>query len=447
MKLSRFNRFIQMDGKILAFNCSSCGFAELDASTFEMLSSLDAKEKCPKKNSLPDNHLDELKRGKFVVDDALDEVDAQKFIYNLNKYDTSAFGLTIAPTMACNFRCSYCYEGELNPIVMSDEVQQAIVDFLSQRMGTLKSLGISWYGGEPLLATDIIYKLSDQLIDLCAKNECHYDASIISNGWLLSRKTAEHLRDRKIKLVQVTLDGPPEIHNARRPLKGGQKTFDRILDNIAAVADIINVVIRINVDATNLDHIPALYELLNERGLLGKVRPYIGQVAALTQACADIEPDCLGTKDFSEIELRLYKELISRELSVSLSYPRILTVFCGASMLQSYVIDPLGNLYKCWHHIGNEKEIVGNLIDADNQSLENPRLIKWLAFDPFDLSKCRECEYLPLCSGGCPEYYYQGKHKQSNRLNCITWRYNLDDTLREYYQAWQKKQESEVNQI
>jgi len=74
-------------------------------------------------------------------------------------------------------------------------------------------------------------------------------------------------------------------------------------------------------------------------------------------------------------------------------------------------------------------------------------LIKWLAFDPFDLSKCRECEYLPLCSGGCPEYYYQGKHKQSNRLNCITWRYNLDDTLREYYQAWQKKQESEVNQI
>ena len=443
MKLSKYNRFIHRDGKVLAFNCISCGFAELDIPAFEALRSLNSEVSSSGYNAELDNMLPELQRGRFVIDDEVDEVDSLKVMYNHSKYDTSTLGLTIAPTLACNFRCVYCYEGELEPVVMNAEVQQAIVQLVSRHIKNLRGLGICWYGGEPLLATDVIYNLSDKLIDLCAENDCRYDdASIITNGWFLSREIAERLQECKISRVQVTLDGPPEIHDARRPLKSGKGTFERILDNIAAVADILTVIIRINTDATNLDHILALYELLHERNLLGKVHPYLGQVSAHTEACADIEPNCLDTQSFSKTELEIYEKLRSRGFSISPPYPRFLSVFCGASRSQSYVIDPLGNTYKCWHHIGNEQETVGNLTDDSNQPFQNPRFVKWMALDPFDISECRECEYLPLCSGGCPEYYYHGRHTQSGEPNCVSWRYSIDDVLRAYYQRWQKTQET-----
>jgi uncharacterized protein len=410
MKLSRYNRFIALDKNVLAFNGVSCGFAELDQDTYELLKSLDSDGIAKENITFPENYLQELRRGKFVVDDDINEVDVLKHIYNLRKYDRSSFGLTIAPTMACNFGCTYCYEGSLKPVVMSHEVQDAVVDFLTTRIEMLKGIGVSWYGGEPLLATDVIYRLSDKLMDLCRKNECHYEASMVTNGWLLDRETAERLKEYQINKVQITLDGPPEVHNARRPLKGGQKTFDRILANIEAVADILDLVIRINTDTTNIDHILELYEILHERKLIGKGQPYLGHVEAHTEACADIAPNCFSTKDFSAVELQLFNALKSRGIPAPLSYPRMLSVFCGASMLQSYVIDPLGNLFKCWHHLGNENDYVGNIINPQHELANNSRFLKWMAFDPFAITECRECEFLPICSGGCPEHYYNDKH-------------------------------------
>jgi uncharacterized protein len=437
MKLSRYNRFIALDKSVLGFNCVSCGFAEFDKDTYDLLKSLDGNGNAKVNMAFPENYLQELQRGKFVVDDDVNEVDALKQLYNSTRYNTSGFGLTIAPTMGCNFRCTYCYEGDLKPVKMSREVQDAIIGFLTTRIETLKRVGISWYGGEPLLATDVIYRLSDKLIDLCQKNECRYQASMVTNGWFLTRKTAERLKEYQIKRVQVTLDGPPKIHNVRRPLKGGQKTFDRILANIEAVADVLNVAIRINTDTTNIDHVLELYEILHERKLIGKVHPYLGQVAAHTEACADIEPDCFSTKDFSTVELQLFKELKLRGIPADMSYPRMLSVFCGATMWNSYVVDPLGNLFKCWHHLGNENDYVGNITDLGNELENNPRFLKWMAFDPFAIIECRECETLPICSGGCPEYYYNDKHlDQPNSSNCVSWRYRLDDTLREYYESW-----------
>lgn len=322
---------------------------------------------------------------------------------------------------------------------MSDDVQASIVDFLSHSIETLNSVSVSWYGGEPLLAPDIVYSLSDKMIEICDEHNCHYESSIVTNGWLLSQEVAEKLRDRRINTAQVTLDGPPEIHDARRPLKNGEGTFERILDNITAAADILRIVVRINIDNTNLDGVLDLYKILHARGILEKVHPYLGQVSAVTQACADIESDCLATEDFSDIELKLNRRLRAQGLRISVPYPRFLSNYCGVLALQSYVIDPSGRLYKCWHHLGNEKESVGSLTNVSNLH-QNPRFIKWMALDHFEIPECYECEYLPLCSGGCPEYYLQDRHKQSGELNCVTWRYNIDAILRDYYQEWKRMQ-------
>lgn len=63
--------------------------------------------------------------------------------------------LIIAPTMNCNFRCSYCFEKKFRNTKMMDlSLTQKIIDFAKERK--VKHLKIDWYGGEPLLCLDLL---------------------------------------------------------------------------------------------------------------------------------------------------------------------------------------------------------------------------------------------------------------------------------------------------
>ncbi len=70
-------------------------------------------------------------------------------------------GLTICTTMGCNFDCPYCFENH-KAGKMSAEVQDDVVA-LAERMldaAQRKALSVTWFGGEPLLAPDVIEALS-----------------------------------------------------------------------------------------------------------------------------------------------------------------------------------------------------------------------------------------------------------------------------------------------
>ena len=53
--------------------------------------------------------------------------------------------------------------------------------------------------------------------------------------------------------MKITLDGDRDTHNRMRPLRGGQGTFDRIVENIRAVADRVAVAIGGNFDEATVD--------------------------------------------------------------------------------------------------------------------------------------------------------------------------------------------------
>lgn len=106
MKKSRYNYFFEHDGVKLAFNSMSCALAEID-NRFERLydsietvyrEDLGAEER---------NLLDDMMAGLYVVSDDTDELDRIKFRNYQGKYSTDSCSLVIAPTMACNFGCTY----------------------------------------------------------------------------------------------------------------------------------------------------------------------------------------------------------------------------------------------------------------------------------------------------------------------------------------------------
>jgi uncharacterized protein len=70
---------------------------------------------------------------------------------------------------------------------------------------------------------------------------------------------------------------------------------------------------------------------------------------------------------------------------------------CGAVTESHYVIDFLGDVYKCFVVAGDERFKIFNIRDETPL----PIFYDFMGFDPTHVEKCRTCKMLPLCGGGC----------------------------------------------
>jgi len=434
MKVSRYNKFFDSEEGIkLAYNCLTDSLATLTNQKFHQVKEILASPNTYRFDTKAKEELrDSLFKGGFLLDDEIDELGFLKVRNRIARFDPSHLRLTIIPTLRCNFRCTYCYEGSKTD-TMSKEMIKGLVDFVKQKTKNVKSMTVNWYGGEPLLALDAIIYLRDEFEKVCKINGCSYNnaSAIITNGYLLTKERAQRLRDLGIDAVQVTLDGPKGVHDQRRSLTNGKGTFDQIIDNLCQTVGILKfITIRVNTDKTNEDTVLGLLEVLEERGLKDKVNIYFAKVMAHTEACANITGSCLMDQEYSELEVKLTKKGIERGFNLK-KYPRVKFSYCDADMVSSFVVGPDGFLYKCWSDPGNATEAVGHISDPMLYAMKKKNVWKWLAWDVFEREKCRKCDVLPICMGGCP---YVGLRMESQTEGaCDTWRHNLLDMLKLYY--------------
>jgi uncharacterized protein len=385
---------------------------------------------------------DKLLSGGFILPDELDEIDLMKVRYWSSRFNRRELKLTVLPTLRCNFRCTYCYEARRN-VDMSEDLQKGLVEFIRQKTRNTEGLTINWYGGEPLLVLDKIAWLHDEMVKACEGNGCEFrKGGIISNGYLLDRKTGEKLRDLDVHTVQITLDGPRDIHDKRRPLANGKGTFDRIIGNLTEIVDLFKTVsIRVNTDKTNADRVAEVLDALEHNGLKGRASVYFAKVMAHTQACADMVDTCFADREYTAVELDLARIGLERGFDPS-NYPRTKANYCEADQVNSFVVDPEGYLYKCWSEPGNKDEAVGHVSEEAKYRAKSKNVYKWLALDVFERPDCRECNLLPVCMGGCP--YVWLKQGTSTRGICESWRYHLLDMLKIYYAAVGRKRAAAV---
>lgn len=222
MKWAPYNFFFHREGKHFIYNSLSNSFALLDGETYNAL-----KKSCDSGTEISvDNELlDSLRIMKAVDTDVDTELLRIRHLEQTRKFNPTTIGLTINPTLACNFRCSYCFEKEHPSIFMSDEIEDSIVEMVKGN-SIAKRISVTWFGGEPLLAFNRIVSITNRLMATGKE----YSAGMISNGYLLSKDIARKLSDLKIRHIQVTLDGDRETHNSRRMLADRSGTFDKIVE-------------------------------------------------------------------------------------------------------------------------------------------------------------------------------------------------------------------------
>jgi len=314
---------------------------------------------------------------------------------------TMRINLTICPTMGCNFDCPYCFEDHTN-VRMTPEVQDDVLA-LARRMceaSHAKEFTVTWFGGEPLLAPDVIASLSERLMTLAEEHGANYDAKIVTNGFLLTAEVAQMLQRSQVTEAQVTLDGMGATHDATRHLLGGGSSFGRIVENLSRPGLPFKVVVRHNVHEGN-------------RGEIDELKAFVERIAAesgndLTYYQALVIDTQTAERRGRQVDIVEGHAAANVLLSRFVKPTQVNPLHCGAGNIWDVGIDPQGRLHKCWEAVDKVELSFGNARTWDPAdplaTAENPDLLTCYlnSSSPLRDEECRTCLWLPLCAGGCP---------------------------------------------
>ena len=317
---------------------------------------------------------------------------------------------------------------------MSPRVQKQTIAFIEKSLPHIKQLHIAWYGGEPLLQMPTIERIADAAMMLCKKYNCNYSSMMVSNGYLLTTQTARKLEKYGVQQIQITFDGPPEIHDKIRKLRtGGARTFEHIAGNVkkAAQRTKMSFSLRINVDARNKDDMFQLIDELERAGLSGQknIQLYFAPIEAITESCHCVADTSMQKSEYAKVEYLLYRYAYKKGLT-NLPYPPRFKGACAATKVKGFVINPNGDIHKCWDTVTVQDRKVGDIFHPD-AILNNEIYDQWLAWNPFDNDICRRCKLVANCAGACAyKFIYSDDTKgEAAVLPCLSWRYNLNERL------------------
>lgn len=402
MKPSFYNVFFPFDGQYILFNTLRGSIFVIDSEIKAILEKHDV-------SILSEDYKDIFRDNGILVDDKLNEQDTYRLMYEGSKFDTTATSLHVITTYACNLSCTYCYEGkgELESNKMDEKTAKCVIKFIKNLTENNNStlLRTRLFGGEPLKNMPINLLIARELSKWCEESSIHFSINAITNGTLLTAQNVENLAQYHCSFL-VTVDGPKEIHDQRRMYKTRTGTFDDIIEGLHRVKDANRgIVIRINVDKTNRDHIVSLFEFLKDEGFNNAVIS-IKSVINMSPACLSYNY-CMPDSGGVQIISNLYST--ARALNFKTEDPEKPSPqsTCSAHRTSYFTIDPYLRLFKCAILPPYKKNSVGTVNLEDSTPIFNHINVDFLSRDVFAVDECRACQFLPLCRGGCPAEIFE----------------------------------------
>lgn len=149
--------------------------------------------------------------------EAFIEYNTEKDIYNIRL--KSPLSVCWQITTKCNLNCKYCISSSnmSGDYGLSTEKAKEIIN----QLGNLGVNRLDFTGGEPLLRRDL-----KELIE-CSKSN-NINTIVTTNTILLNDENIEWLK--LADLVQVSIDGPEDIHNFQRNANVYKKTIENIAE-------------------------------------------------------------------------------------------------------------------------------------------------------------------------------------------------------------------------
>ena len=318
------------------------------------------------------------------------------------------FQLLIKPVCAdCNMRCDYCFylrAADLYPEqrrhVMSDEVLEAMISGL-MRLRFPQSV-FSWQGGEPTLAGVDFFRRVVAFEQKHGVPGQEVANSFQTNGLLIDPEWCRLFSEYKF-LVGLSLDGPPETHDAVRRTVGGQGTWQKAFDaarlmqqygveyniltvihagNVGLGADLVRWFVKEGF--SYLQFIPCL-----EPG----VRHSVSADAYADFLCDTF--DYWAKEGMGRVSIRDFEAIVA----MFLGEPAQLCTH-GRKCNNYVVVEHTGDVYPCDFFVYDEWKL-GNVLDTPVESFLETEKFKRFAKQKAAVPACRGCEWRAMCYGGC----------------------------------------------
>jgi uncharacterized protein len=291
---------------------------------------------------------------------------------------STSLHLVVLPTEACNFRCFYCYEdfrlGRMRPSVV-----RGIERLLEVRAPSLEHLSVSWFGGEPLLARDLIVRLLEHVAALRGKHpRLEFESDMTTNAWYLARPLFERLLALGVATWQISFDGPQEVHDRRRLQADGSGTFARIWRNVCALREVegeFDFHLRVHVDRENRAAVPRFLDQCQAAfGRDPRFRMFLRPLSRLGGP-NDESIAVLAEEEDAALECARSQ---ARERGLGLLQPGLEDAICHAAWGNSFVVRADGRISKCTVALAHPANDIGRLHEDGRLEIDAPKARPWL---------------------------------------------------------------------
>ena len=328
----------------------------------------------------------------------------------LDEREKDEIQLFFVPAYACNFSCSYCYQSGYHNTAegLKDPVTDAFFAYIKETFQDRRKY-ITLFGGEPLLIGPAHYKAIAYFLKRCATEKI--PLAIVTNGYHIE-EYLDLLCTVTVKEIQVTLDGTSVVHDARRRLKNGDPTFDKIVTGIDKTLEAgIPVNLRMVADKENISQLPELSKLAIQKGWTSNplFKTQIGRNYEL-HYCQDIPEKLLSRVELWEQVYNMamqYPEVaafhkpafsVLKFLSENGKLPEPLFDSCPGCKTE-WAFDYTGHIYSCTATAGKTEEALGTFYPGI--SLNKDKISEWENRDVLSIPECKECNLQLACGGGC----------------------------------------------
>lgn len=177
-------------------------------------------------------------------------------------------GVVYEATMRCNLHCEFCYVGTLLNIE-GEWREELPLDVLRQAFPDQDGLQVSLTGGEIFMRKDILDVME------VFRDKGYVCGYLTTNGTIITEERANALADLAsqgfLKHISVSIDGPGEMHDRARGVKG---TFERTsagLRRLQQAAAARHAPLRVSVNTTvaheTLDALTDMVDVASELGV------------------------------------------------------------------------------------------------------------------------------------------------------------------------------------
>ncbi len=298
-------------------------------------------------------------------------------------------------TRKCNLHCVHCgaakekYAKEL----ATNEVKRVVDE--------LAAMGVRFFaatGGEPLLRSDLL----DVLAYAAQKGLA---TGFATNGFFLGEAKAREIKEAGVSSIQVSLDGPPEVHNKIRGNPDSFKNAVRALKLLIA-EEIPIVTAATTVTKANYGHLGELRETLCAAGVrnwrICLLMP-IGRAAVADDLQLDSR-QLFGLLEFVEKSKRGRMKITLGENTPFLgrfekrirSEPNVCPVGFTACCLG---VD--GNVRGCPEMPDRTENREGNALEQSFADIWNNGFKKYRQRAAVKYGECSRCDSKNYCYGGC----------------------------------------------